>query len=468
MFRNKKSWFLAAIIALASCYQSATAATSTVAINSTSYTQVAGPGAVQAWVSLFRAGQYCFSITQPLATANCHHVDINIDVPLTTMASGVYMWAKADNGQTVAAITTSSDATLGGSSGGGGGGDATAANQLLEIGHLASIDTNIAGSVQGNGTLGVNLTSVGGGIALSTNSGTYGTGTIRVVLATNGNQATSANQTTEITALGTINTTLGTPLQEGGSISVSASALPTGAATDAAISGGFSLADLGDLLSSGGNSALNIEKLNGNTVDTNSGGSGQGTIRTIEASDSAVNTSLTSILTALGAPLQSGGNVVVTSAPTTAVTGTFWQATQPVSASALPLPTGASTSANQTTSNTSLSTIATNTTNGLAATSASQSFSLSKDALTDISGTITTGGTSQSLRSATPGDKSIEIYNNDSTEPLCFIYGTTATLTSAGSYCIPALGYYSNTVNNQAMAIIATTTGHKFTATIRQ
>lgn len=34
-------------------------------------------------------------------------------------------------------------------------------------------------------------------------------------------------------------------------------------------------------------------------------------------------------------------NVVVTSAPTTAVTGTFFQATQPVSAAALPLPSGA-------------------------------------------------------------------------------------------------------------------------------
>lgn len=38
-------------------------------------------------------------------------------------------------------------------------------------------------------------------------------------------------------------------------------------------------------------------------------------------------------------------HVVVDSAPTTAVTGTFWQATQPVSAAALPLPTGAATEA---------------------------------------------------------------------------------------------------------------------------
>lgn len=44
-----------------------------------------------------------------------------------------------------------------------------------------------------------------------------------------------------------------------------------------------------------------------------------------------------------------------------AVTGTFWQATQPISAASLPLPTGAATSALQTTGNTSLSSIDTKT-----------------------------------------------------------------------------------------------------------
>lgn len=42
-----------------------------------------------------------------------------------------------------------------------------------------------------------------------------------------------------------------------------------------------------------------------------------------------------------------------------AVTGTFWQATQPVSAASLPLPTGAATAANQSTANTALSAIQT-------------------------------------------------------------------------------------------------------------
>ena len=55
------------------------------------------------------------------------------------------------------------------------------------------------------------------------------------------------------------------------------------------------------------------------------------------------NGSLASILSALGGSL--------------AVTGTFYQATQPVSAAALPLPTGAATSALQTTGNGSLASI---------------------------------------------------------------------------------------------------------------
>ena len=58
------------------------------------------------------------------------------------------------------------------------------------------------------------------------------------------------------------------------------------------------------------------------------------------------------------------------SAVTQPVSGTFWQATQPISAASLPLPTGAATSANQATEITSLSTIATN--SGLAATAAAQ------------------------------------------------------------------------------------------------
>ncbi len=49
----------------------------------------------------------------------------------------------------------------------------------------------------------------------------------------------------------------------------------------------------------------------------------------------------------LGAGAAVIGHVIVDTAPTTPVTGTFFQATQPVSATSLPLPTGASTAAKQ-------------------------------------------------------------------------------------------------------------------------
>lgn len=59
------------------------------------------------------------------------------------------------------------------------------------------------------------------------------------------------------------------------------------------------------------------------------------------------NTTLASILTALGSPLQAGGSVSVSNFP----------ATQAISAASLPLPTGAATAANQTSGNATLTAI---------------------------------------------------------------------------------------------------------------
>lgn len=60
------------------------------------------------------------------------------------------------------------------------------------------------------------------------------------------------------------------------------------------------------------------------------------------------NTSLAAIDSKLGATL------TVSVSGSVAVTGTFWQSTQPVSAASLPLPSGAATSSNQSTAITSL------------------------------------------------------------------------------------------------------------------
>lgn len=86
----------------------------------------------------------------------------------------------------------------------------------------------------------------------------------------------------------------------------------------------------------------NITQWNGNTVDTNSGSKSTGTLRVVLATDQ---------------PQLTNAMKVDGSAVTQPVSGTFWQATQPVSAASLPLPTGASTSAKQDTGNTSLASI---------------------------------------------------------------------------------------------------------------
>lgn len=72
---------------------------------------------------------------------------------------------------------------------------------------------------------------------------------------------------------------------------------------------------------------------------------------------SSIDTKLSTINTTLGSPIQSGDSISVSNFPSSqAVTGTFFQSTQPISASILPLPTGASTSALQSIINTTLGT----------------------------------------------------------------------------------------------------------------
>lgn len=98
---------------------------------------------------------------------------------------------------------------------------------------------------------------------------------------------------------------------------------------------------------------------------------------------------------------QTGASFAVTLTSTTitgsvAVTGTFWQATQPISAASLPLPTGAATSANQATEITSLASIdgkitACNT-GAVVITSGTVTFSNSTIAVTN-SGTFATQAT---------------------------------------------------------------------------
>lgn len=138
-----------------------------------------------------------------------------------------------------------------------------------------------------------------------------GTNTIGTVNVNGG--ATSANQTTEIAALGTINTTLGSPIQQtGGSVAL--------------VAGSASVGNVG--INAGSNNIGSITNITG-TVSLPTGAA-------TSALQTTANTTLASINTTLGSPLQAGGNVAVTASA---------------------LPTGAATSANQTTEIAALGTI---------------------------------------------------------------------------------------------------------------
>lgn len=157
--------------------------------------------------------------------------------------------------------------------------------------------------------------------------------------------------------------------------------------TDTTITGTAILwEDSGNTLRAVSNSkALPVEQhFNGTAATTNSGNVDGGTqrvaIATNDVNMSAINTNTTAIETNTDFGAVVGGGVEATALRVTlasdstglvsvddgggslTVDGTFWQATQPVSAASLPLPTGASTLAEQQSQTTHLATIAGDTT----------------------------------------------------------------------------------------------------------
>jgi len=113
------------------------------------------------------------------------------------------------------------------------------------------------------------------------------------------------------------------------------------------------------------------------------------------------------------------------------VSGTFWQATQPVSASSLPLPAGAATSALQTTGNTSLSAIG-------AALAGTLTVIQAKPSSTTLTN-VTAGTSSLSLLAANAGRKGATVQ----AEGLVYVLlgSGSASLTNY-TVRIPANGYY--------------------------
>ena len=168
------------------------------------------------------------------------------------------------------------------------------------------------------------------GTVTSVNNGTTDAGTQRVTL--------SSDSTGQIIARGNVASgasDAGNPVKVGGRYNSSPVALTDGQRGDLQLdaSGNLKTAISGTMAITA-NSSVNVAQLAGTATDTNSGAKSAGTLRVVLATDQPQLTNA----------LKTDGSAV----------------TQPISASALPLPTGAATSAAQTTGNSSLSTLATN------------------------------------------------------------------------------------------------------------
>lgn len=173
-------------------------------------------------------------------------------------------------------------------------------------------------------------------------------------------------------------------------------------------------------------------------------------------------------LAALAASYAHSAGMSIAPNSSQAVTGTFWQATQPVSAASLPLPAGASTSAKQPALGTAGSASADVITMQGISGGTPIAVTIGTNTYTDASSTITSGGTAQTALASSGTRKRFIIYNNDTTEVLCYNLTGTATLTTQGSLCLSPSsssqsgGFVDMEVTN-AISVIATTTGHKYT-----
>lgn len=163
-------------------------------------------------------------------------------------------------------------------------------------------------------------------------------------------------------------------------------------------------------------------------------------------------------LRASALPVSIGGSV--------AVTGSFFQATQPVSIAATVAVSGPLTDTQLRAAAVPVSAASLPLPTG-AATEAKQDALIALSTLpagTDRSGSITAGGTAQQLAAANANRKSLTVQNISDADLWINEIGDSAAVDTAGSWKIPAGSAFSVSTN-RAVSIISATTGKKFTAT---
>jgi hypothetical protein len=359
-------------------------------------------------------------------------------------------------------------------------GAATAANQATEITDLATIASNttnagtpvVSGSVTVTQATGTNLHTVVDSSALPTGAATSslqttGNTSLSTIVTNTGNipaqgQALAAGSlpvvlpAAQITTLTpptsvTVTQATGTNLHT----AVDSSALPTGASTSA--------------LQTTGNTSLS--SIDGKTPSLGQALSAASVPVVLPAAQITTLTPPTSVTVTQG----TGSNLHVTvdSAPTTAVTGTFWQATQPVSgtfwqatqpvsAASLPLPTGASTSAKQPALGTAGSAssdvltvqgIASMTALKVDGSAVTQPVSQAPSALTIHQATVTIGTSAVRLTyngSAPASTRVLLVAQLDAASPASCYFGSSSVTTSSTTQGVQMFAGQTYSFNNDA------------------
>lgn len=176
----------------------------------------------------------------------------------------------------------------------------------------------------------------------------------------------------------------------------------------------------------------------------------------------ATDASLVALKTALGSPLQNGGVVTIAGVATDAKSEAIralLAGTIATSSTSLPLPAGAATSALQTTGNTALTAIQTAIMGTVKVDTVVPSTSTNK------SGTITTGGTAQVLMAANGARRGFFLQNNSSAN--LYVNGLGAATSDGLCLTIPAGVLYETSIQHVgtgAISILGATTGQAFYA----
>lgn len=134
---------------------------------------------------------------------------------------------------------------------------------------------------------------------------------------------------------------------------------------------------------------------------------------------------------------------------TVPVSGTFFQATQPVSAAALPLPTGASTSALQSSGNTSLASIDTKLTSPLAV----RATPVTPGALTVTQAAVAVGTSAVRLTVSGSAPSATRVAMTATMDPLSsanFYVGSSSVSSTGATRGIPLVGGQAFTLNDSA------------------